>query len=637
VSSWTLGIDFGTTFTVAAVANGSHTTLVDVEADGSCRMPSAVLLNEGGGFAVGRSAIHQALFHPDRFEPTPKRVIGEGDVMLGDDFVPVVDVVSAVLDRVAREARNVAGGDAPGRVVLTHPADWGAARTDVLRQAAAAAGYDRVELVAEPVAAAVHIGAGRLGAGQYVAVYDFGGGTLDVAVLRRTSDGFEVAGPPGGRDPLGGEYIDSRIIEHLGSGPLGQHADWPKLLDPPDVQWRRHAANWRSEVRKAKEGLSNQTVWQLWVPGLEREVQLGRAELEDLIRADVTMTVDVLVTTVRGAGIEPSDLAGVFLVGGSSRIPAVAAEVWNRTGLKPSVQSDPKTVVALGATAWWPARKSEPGPELRRTFSSRLAMATRTVFWTSPVYCYGYVTVTTEDGGTVTVSDEPVTGNLEHIAETAEQRWAGQPGYQELAIEHVEWLGAPALERQFVLHEPSAGQWTERYAVIGDRAFAGLAPAQLAGRLDNVRRHRSTLDPNRFYQLGVTCQLSESDRAHERIELIRAKSGHRVTTESYDLDAEWSEQRLSGYRSHPAYTVLGTSTTRLLGAVQKTWGLGLAGGVPGQMNTFWIAGEGGLPQQTRIWVGQAGGRSYLVTATLPEKDKLGFRPLLAHATLTADG
>ena len=68
--------------------------------------------------------------------------------------------------------------------------------------------------------------------------------------------------------------IDQRIIDYLGRGPIGEHPDWPKLLDPADVQWGRHAAALRTEVRRAKEGLSTQTVWQMWVPGIERDVQL---------------------------------------------------------------------------------------------------------------------------------------------------------------------------------------------------------------------------------------------------------------------------------------------------------------------------------------------------------------------------
>ena len=634
MSSWTLGIDFGTTFTVAAVAQGGDQQLVDVESDGSCRMPSAVLLDEAGDFAVGRSAIHQSLFYPDRYEPTPKRMVGEGDLLLGDALVPVADVIAAVVDRVGAEGRRVAGGTNPARTVLTHPADWGATRLDVLRKAAEAADLGHAELVPEPVAAAVEIGTTNLKPGEHVAVYDFGGGTFDVAVLRRTANGFEVAGPPGGRDPLGGEDIDGRIINHLGAGPIGEHPDWHNLLDPPDVQWRRHAAALRAEVCKAKEGLSNQKVWQLWIPGIEREIQLIRDDLDQLILADVGTTVEIMVDTVHAAGIELEDLAGIYLVGGSSRIPLVAAEVWRLANIKPSVQGDPKTVVALGATAWRSQPSGPVDPPSDRTFTSNLAMATRTLFWNGGAYCYGYLTVTPEgDGGSVEFSEEPAVGDLVHVAEAAAERHSDSAGYQELSVEDIEWLGEKGIERRFVTDDPPGRQWVERYVVSGARSVIGLAPVEHAARLDALTRQRPSLDPERFYQLPFSCKIADGDVVHERLELIRVGTNQRVTAESHELDPEWADERVATFSSHPGYTKLGQTATRLLGQSNRTWALGITDGVPGQMHSFWVATDPTRPRQTRIWIGQAGGRLFSVVATLPENEKLNFRFLLSHVTL----
>ena len=142
MSSWTLGIDFGTTFTVAAVAQEGSIRPVDFETDGSYRMASAVLLDDVGNLAVGQSAVHQSIFHPDRFERTPKRMVGEGDLILGDRMVPVTVAVAAVLERAKAEGIREAGSPGPHRTVLTHPADWGSTRLDVLRQAAEAAGIE---------------------------------------------------------------------------------------------------------------------------------------------------------------------------------------------------------------------------------------------------------------------------------------------------------------------------------------------------------------------------------------------------------------------------------------------------------------------------------------------------------------
>jgi molecular chaperone DnaK len=350
--SWRLAIDFGTVFTTAAISRGGRSELVDVEGDGTFRLHSGVLLQPSGSVAVGAVARHEAQFLPERYEPTPKRSIGDAGILLGDRMVPMVEVVAAVYVKVITEARRYAGGGPPDEVFLTHPADWATARIGVITEAARAAGLPEVVLVPEPVGAAVHIGAATAEVGRHVAIYDLGGGTFDAAVLKRTRGGYEVAGPPGGKDPLGGADIDQRIIDHLGQGELGQHESWSALISPQDTRWRHAAVAFREAVSKAKEGLSTTMAWQLWVPGIERDVQLTRAELEDLIRADIDTTVDILSQTIAAAGVTTADLAGIYLVGGSSRIPLIAQTIWERLGTQPHTYDDPKAVVVLGAVEY---------------------------------------------------------------------------------------------------------------------------------------------------------------------------------------------------------------------------------------------------------------------------------------------
>jgi actin-like ATPase involved in cell morphogenesis len=647
VSSYSLAVDFGTSFTVAAIANGDGPRLVDVEGDGSCRLPSAVWLDDDGGLVVGNAARHQSVFAPDRYEPTPKRVVGEGDVLLGDRLVPVAEVVAAVLRRAGTEADRVAGGRQPARVVLTHPAEWGAARLDTLRKAAEQAGWPDVELVEEPVAAAVRIGASRLGPGEHVAVYDFGGGTFDVAVLRRSEDGFDVAGPPGGRDPLGGEDIDQRIVEHLGAGPLGEDPDWPNLLDPPDVRWRRAASGFRAEVRRAKEGLSAQLAWQLWVPGLEREVQFTRDELEELIASDVEATLDVLAETIAAAGLEPSALAGIYLVGGSSRIPMIADRVWERFAQRPSVQDDPKTVVALGATAWraqQPAvqpRPPQPGPARvlpepspdSSEFVSRLAMVTHAKFWTSGVSCYGYLTVTTPDGARLTVADEPDPGGIDGLVAARGKVLAEQPGFVESGVVPAELFGEPALERRFSVDDVAQ---VERYAIVAGRATTAGGTQEGLHRLEAVTLVPPRVDPARFYQLPYAVSLDGAE-VYERLELVRHRSGHRVTAEGYPLAAgttlpEWSDRRAGVFTVQPGHAWQNRAGAKVLPSPESAGRLGLFDGIPAVVHTFRVA-DGSAPRLTRVWVAVNPRRGYSIVATLPESERLGFRLLVAHVVL----
>ncbi|HEV3228174.1 MAG TPA: Hsp70 family protein [Solirubrobacteraceae bacterium] len=353
MNGWQLGIDFGTSYTVAAVAEGDENWVVDLESDGKTRIPSAVFFTESGDILVGTAAQHQAVFAPERYEPTPKRSLGEGQLFLGDRPVAVTDLVAAVFRRVYTEACRQKGERTPREIRLTYPAEWGDTRLAMVREAAQKAGLANFSFVPEPVAAAARIALARTQPGHHIAVYDFGGGTFDAAVLLRTDEGFEVAGPPQGRDPLGGEDIDEAVIGYVGEVLAKERPeDWALLRDPQNVTWRRHAAAFRAEVQGAKETLSEVNVCELWVPGIERGVQLTRAELNKLVAPSVGATVDALRNAIDQAQLTPRALDGIYLVGGSSRIPLVADSIWRRLQIRPVVQDNPKSVVALGAAGW---------------------------------------------------------------------------------------------------------------------------------------------------------------------------------------------------------------------------------------------------------------------------------------------
>jgi molecular chaperone DnaK (HSP70) len=153
-SGFRLGIDFGTSNTVAVLRwpDGRVKSLLF---DGSPLLPSAVYLEPQGSVLSGKDAVHSSRLQPHRFEPYPKRRIDEGTLWLGDREIDAIQLVSAVLRRVATEAVRVAGA-MPREVAITHPAAWGPHRRDALIKAAAAAGLPTPQLAAEPVAAACY-------------------------------------------------------------------------------------------------------------------------------------------------------------------------------------------------------------------------------------------------------------------------------------------------------------------------------------------------------------------------------------------------------------------------------------------------------------------------------------------------
>lgn len=353
MSGWAFAVDFGTTSTAAAMAVAGRVELVEV--DGARRMPSAVYWREGLGGSTGRLVLGEqaedlALRAPWYLERTPKRRIGDEFLLLGDQEIRVVDAVAAIFRRMVDEAIARRGGEPPGEVRLTHPVRWGRASLGAFRDAARIAGFDNPTFVPEPVAAAVHFASHRLSTGEHVAVYDLGGGTFDTAVLRRTDGSFAVVGAPGGDEYLGGEDFDERLYLFLGEQ-LPPEV-WQSLREGPDRTWTHANAQFLVEARRAKEILSTSPDHDLYLPTpVDQELNVTVAQFQDLIRADLERSVAELGRTITSAGLKPADLAAIYMVGGSSRIPLISKLIADRLGLAPETLDDPKSAIALGAAA----------------------------------------------------------------------------------------------------------------------------------------------------------------------------------------------------------------------------------------------------------------------------------------------
>jgi molecular chaperone DnaK len=343
-----VAVDLGTSSTCVAIAvDGAEPRVVVV--DGSPLMSSAVWADRRGVF-VGAEAERQASIDPARFEPHPKRRVDEGSLLLGDTVLGVQQALAAVLRRAVAEARAVLGGAAVDELVLTHPADWGGVRTGVL--VAAAGGLAaRTLLVPEPVAAAVQHAAG-VAPGTLLAVLDVGGGTTDVTVLRRTVTGFTVLATRG--DPgFGGVDVDQALLEHLGSGLVGeQRSEWDAVVLGRGLEQRRRRRVLTADLRGAKETLSRHAYADVALPGTLPDAHVTRDDLEQLVGPRVAAVVDLLgaaLADVRALDAQGRSTAAVHLVGGSSRIPLVSRLVHARLGVLAVSTDQPETVVARGA------------------------------------------------------------------------------------------------------------------------------------------------------------------------------------------------------------------------------------------------------------------------------------------------
>jgi type VII secretion-associated protein (TIGR03931 family) len=343
-----VAVDFGTSSTCVAIsAHGREPQVVVF--DGQPLVPSAVFAAADGTLFVGQEAERQAAVDPARYEPHPKRRVDEGELLLGSSVLPVVDVVRAVLARAVGEARRVGGGAPVDLLVLTHPADWGTVRTRVLLQAARGLGRELV-LVPEPVAAAVfHSASHSVPDGAALAVLDLGGGTVDASVVARAGKSFRVLSAKG--DPsFGGADVDQALLEHVGGLVAAKDPEaWRQLVEGREMTDRRKRRVLRQDVRGAKETLSRHAYTDVPMPPPFPDAHVTRSDLEQLITAPLSRAAALVGAAVRDSGLAPQQLAGVFLVGGSSRIPLVARLVHEHTRVVPISIDQPETVVARGA------------------------------------------------------------------------------------------------------------------------------------------------------------------------------------------------------------------------------------------------------------------------------------------------
>ena len=361
--SWILAIDFGTSYTVAAAKVGDRSP----EIGGERRMPSVVMVDQDGQLFVGRTAEDLSVTNPGGTLRALKNRLGDQTpVILGGRPYQVVNLVAAVLRGVYEQVVEQIG-EPPAEVRLTHPATWNQPRITRLVEAAARAGLGQPLLVPEPVAAALSYAADvGIAPGRPIVVYDLGGGTFDSAVVTVRDGGFTVVGRPGGDQHIGGELFDELVANYVGE--RIDPAAWEHIQVGDDASWRQIGAALRNEARKAKEALSSHPFVTVLVPlpsGLT-QVRITRDEFRDMIRPYIAETVETLHRCIAAAGVDPRDLAGISLVGGSSRSPVVEDMVRDAFPMVPiSRRGDPKATVAAGATL--ADRPSATAPHLWRS------------------------------------------------------------------------------------------------------------------------------------------------------------------------------------------------------------------------------------------------------------------------------
>ncbi|GAB1640176.1 Hsp70 family protein [Krasilnikovia sp. MM14-A1259] len=361
---YALGIDLGTTFTAAAIWRDGRAETVSL-GDRSAAIRSVVLLREDETFLTGDAAHRRGFSEPQRVAREFKRRLGDTTpILLGGVPQSAEALMSRLLRSVVDEVARREGGR-PAAICVSHPANWGPYKLDLLRQAVRMADLDLpVTYTTEPEAAAVnYTQQQRVEPGTVVAVYDLGGGTFDAAVLRKTPSGFEVLGQPEGIERLGGTDFDAAVFNHVRTALDGKLEE----LDEDDPAAINAVIRLREECVQAKEALSSDTDTTIPVllPNVSTDVRLTRAEFEAMVRPALHGSVEALQRALRSADCSPEQVHSVLLVGGSSRMPIVAQLVGSELGRPVAVDAHPKHAVALGAARLAggdTAKSTGPGP-----------------------------------------------------------------------------------------------------------------------------------------------------------------------------------------------------------------------------------------------------------------------------------
>lgn len=354
------GIDLGTTNSlIASVRGGVTDTLADI--DGDHLMPSAVRYT-AEHVIVGREALTEARNDPLNTILSVKRMMGRGVedlVSIGERLpykfaeagsgMPRIEVVSRVVSPVEVSAEILKAlvvrataslaGDIDG-VVITVPAYFDDAQRQATKDAARIAGLNVLRLLNEPTAAAVAYGLDS-GSEGIVAVYDFGGGTFDISLLRLNKGVFEVLAT-GGDSSLGGDDFDHKIAEWIirESGFSGQ-------VSHSQLRWLM------LESREIKEALSesDKVSIDIEIEGLKYHGELTRQQFDREIESLVAESIKACRRAVRDSGVELSEIDAVILVGGSTRVPSIRNAVASYFQIEPLSDIDPDRVVAIGAAA----------------------------------------------------------------------------------------------------------------------------------------------------------------------------------------------------------------------------------------------------------------------------------------------
>ena len=342
-----IGIDLGTTNSAVAVLEGGEAKII-ANSEGNRTTPSVVSF-KNGEIQVGEVAKRQAVTNPNTISSI-KRHMGEAGYKVdveGKSYTP--QEVSAMILQYLKGFAEDYLGEKVEKAVITVPAYFNDAQRQATKDAGKIAGLEVERIVNEPTAAALAYGLDKTDKDEKILVFDLGGGTFDVSILELGDGVFDVLSTAGDNN-LGGDDFDNKIIDYM-------VAEFKKENGIDLANDKMALQRLKDAAEKAKKDLSGVTSTQISLPfitageagPLHLEMNLTRAKFDELTSDLVERTKVPVRQALKDAGLNPSEIDEVILVGGSTRIPAVVEAVRKETNKEPNKSVNPDEVVAMGA------------------------------------------------------------------------------------------------------------------------------------------------------------------------------------------------------------------------------------------------------------------------------------------------
>ena len=342
-----LGIDLGTTNSEIVIYRDGHPEVLR-DAQGRVILPSVVGLTENGELLVGEEARNQFLLYPERTVRSIKRRMGsDAKVRLGEREYTPQEISAIILSRL-KEIAQAQLGRTIRKAVITVPAYFSDTQRQATREAGEIAGLEVARIINEPTAAALVYEATQH-QGKRILVYDLGGGTFDVSVVRIEQGVVEVISSHG-NNHLGGDDFDHKIVEHVFEHLKLKHgvdvADWPQAM-----------ARILRSAEDAKKQLSDHPYARIAEEYLAEhggqpvnlDLELSREQYEDMIAPFIEETLGAIHIALESAGLTSSQVDEILLVGGATRTPLIRRRLVEVFGSQPRGEVDPELCVAMGA------------------------------------------------------------------------------------------------------------------------------------------------------------------------------------------------------------------------------------------------------------------------------------------------